>query len=274
MTVGIGQHPEPDSSPGGDGARGAIVRAYAVHLLTAAGIVPLLLATMEIARSQPRPAWVFLWLAAAVVIDSIDGPLARRAQVKRWAAAIDGRKIDDIVDFLGFTFLPLLLTWRMGWVPGEARLAWLWIVPALITSLFGFAHRGAKDEAGGFFRGFPSYWNVCAFHFGLFAAALPAAGAWINAALLLALAALTVAPIWLVYPNLAPTPWRWPILGGALAWLALLVAMLPFYPDRVPGWLTLVSLLYPLFYFAISFHLARNRHSISATSKPPEPPGT
>lgn len=260
MMAVIRRHPDAGSSAGGDGARGAVVRAYCVHLLTASGIVAMLLAVMEIARSDPRPAWVFLWLAIALVIDSIDGPLARRAQVKTWAAAIDGRKIDDIVDYLGFTFIPLVLVWRMGWVPGAASISWLWIVPALLTSLFGFAHTGAKDESGGFFRGFPSYWNICAFYFGLFAAALPSAGPWINATLLLTLAALTVAPIWLIYPNLAPAPYRWPILGGAIIWLILLVAMLPLYPSRVPGWLTLVSLLYPIFYFAISFFLAPLSH--------------
>jgi phosphatidylcholine synthase len=264
-----GHHPKPDSCAGGDGARGEVFGAYAVHLLTALGIVPMLLAAMEIARSAPRPAWVFFWLAVALVIDSIDGPLARRAQVKRWAAAIDGRKIDDLVDYLGFTFIPLVLVWRMDWLPGEPELSWLWIAPALVTSLFGFAHAGAKDESGGFFRGFPSYWNVCAFYFGLFAAALPAAGPWINATMLLVLAALTVAPIWLVYPNLAPPPWRWPILGGAILWLVVTLAMLPFYPNRVPGWLTLVLLLYPLFYFAISFHLSRKRPSQATTSAPP-----
>lgn len=241
-------------------SRGARYRAYAVHLLTAAGVVPLLLAAIEIAREEPRPVRVFTWLIIAVLIDAIDGPLARLAHVKRFAPAIDGRKIDDIVDYLGFSFLPLLLVWRMGWVPGDPALSWLWIAPALVASLFGFAHTAAKDESGGFFRGFPSYWNIAAFYFGLSAAAMPVAGPWINAAVLLGFAGLTVAPVWFVYPNLAPAPWRWPVLTGALAWLALLAAMLPFYPNRVPGWLTLLSLAYPVFYIFVSAQ-ARMKHS-------------
>ena len=61
--------------------------------------------------------YVFLALAAAVMVDATDGPLARRAEVKRWMPSIDGRTIDDIVDYLTYTFVPLLLMWRMGWLP-------------------------------------------------------------------------------------------------------------------------------------------------------------
>ena len=244
-----------DSQPDA-GQRG--LAAYAVHLLTALGIVPLLLAALEICRPEPQPVRVFLWLILATIVDSIDGPLARRAHVKRFAPAIDGRTIDDIVDYIGFTFVPLLLVWRMAWLP-EGPAMWLWIAPALIASLFGFANTQAKDESRGLFRGFPSYWNIAAFYFGLTAAALPAAGPWINATVLLGLALLTLAPVWFIYPNVAPPPWRWPVLVGALLWLALLVAMLPRYPQGVPGWLTCLSLIYPAAYVAISVHLVRKQ---------------
>ncbi len=247
--------PHPQHPPAPRSSRQALA-AYAVHLLTASGILLLLAAAMELTR-EPDPVRVFVWLIAATLIDAIDGPLARRFQVKRFAADIDGRKIDDIVDYLGFTFLPLLLVWRIGWVPGPANLSWLWIAPALLASLFGFANVVAKDESAGFFRGFPSYWNIVAFYLGLSAVHLPQAGPWINGLILLILAALTVAPIWLLYPNLAPRPWRVSVLGGAFAWCILLLAMLPFYPHRVPGWLTLLSLVYPAFYLVLSIHLAR-----------------
>lgn len=247
--------------------RAPVARAYAVHLLTASGIAFLFLSAMEIAQSEPRPVYVFAWLIAATLVDAIDGPLARRFHVKRFAPSIDGRTIDDIADFIGFTFLPLLLVWRMNWLPGDADIAWLWIAPALIASLFGFANLAAKDESAGFFRGFPSYWNIAAFYFGLSAAALPRAGPWINAMILIAFTAMTVAPVWFLYPNLAPRPWRWPVLIGAFIWLALLLAMLPFYPNGVPGWLIGLSLVYPAFYLLLSLYLhprrARNGTSMA-----------
>src|SRR5690606_1358147 len=94
------------------------VAAYAVHLLTASGVLLALAAAIEVASAAPDPRRVLLVLAAAIVIDAIDGPLARAAHVERHAPAIAGRTIDDIVDYLCYAFLPLLLVLRMGWAAG------------------------------------------------------------------------------------------------------------------------------------------------------------
>lgn len=245
-----------------DGSLGQRARAYAVHGYTASGVVLALFAAAEICAASPDAARVFLLLAGAVLIDATDGPLARRWQVKRWAPGIEGRTIDDIVDYLTYTFLPLLLILRMGWVPWPAA---VWIVPALVASLFAFANTGAKDEGGGFFLGFPSYWNVVAFYAGLW---YPLHGPWPNAVMLLGLATLTVAPVRFVYPNLAPRPWRLPLLLGAGVWLATLLFMLPDYP-RAPGWLVWLSLAYPALYTALSVHLARGRPATARGSAHP-----
>jgi phosphatidylcholine synthase len=242
-------------------------RAYAVHLLTASGVVAALLAVAELMQEAPDERVVFAWLVVAVLIDAVDGPLARAWQVQRFAPHIDGRTIDDIVDYLTFTFVPLLLVWRMGWVPlapGVPGLAW--IAPALIASLLGFAHVGAKDEAAGYFRGFPSYWNVAAFYAGLAFYGFGEAGQWLNGLVLLALAALTVSPVRFLYPNLAPRPWKLPVLLGAAAWLAVLLAMLPVY-RKVPAWLVAVSLIYPAFYATLSVLIDPQWHSPNASEK-------
>jgi phosphatidylcholine synthase len=225
------------------------LRAAALHVYTASGAALAFLATAEIASADPDPRLVLLLLAAAVVVDATDGPLARRWEVKRWLPQIDGRRIDDLVDYLTYTFVPLLLVWRMGWVPDPAL---IWILPALVASLFGFANTGIKDEAGGFFLGFPSYWNVVAFYAGPF---YQLYGATLNAAILLLLAVATVLPLRFIYPNLAPRPWRGPVVLGALLWLAAMLAMLPAYP-RVAAWALWLSLLYPAFYVGLSFRLA------------------
>jgi len=235
------------------GTPGQRARAYAVHLYTASGVALAFWAAAETCGPAPDPRVVLALFAATVVIDATDGPLARAWEVKRWAPSIDGRTIDDIVDYLTYTFLPLLLVWRMGWLPAPAA---AWVVPALVASLFGFANAGAKDEGGGFFLGFPSYWNVVAFYAGIGHHFL---GAWPNAAMLLALAALTVAPVRFLYPNLAPRPWRLPLIAGATLWLAILLALLLLGYPRVPAWLALLSLVYPAFYVALSAHLARQR---------------
>jgi phosphatidylcholine synthase len=230
----------------------ARARAAAVHLYTASGVALAFLATAAICAPAPDSRTVFLLLALAVLVDATDGPLARRWEVKRWLPSIQGRTIDDIVDYLTYTFVPLLLVWRMGWVPEPAV---LWIVPALVASLFGFANAGIKDEAGGFFLGFPSYWNVVAFYAGpLHDHYGPAP----NAVALLLLALATLLPLRFLYPNLTPRPWRTPVILGALLWLGAMLAMLPDYP-RVPPWAVWLSLLYPAFYVALSFRLAARR---------------
>ena len=226
------------------------VRAALVHLYTASGVLLALLAAMELCAPSPDPRRVLLALAVAVVIDATDGTLARRWEVKRVLPAIDGRTIDDIVDYLTYTFVPLLLIWRMGWVPAPGA---LWIAPALMASLFGFANTGAKDEGGGFFLGFPSYWNVVAFYAGFIQRLY---GPGVNAAILLALALLTVLPVRFLYPNLAPRPWRVPVVAGAILWLGFMLWLLPDYPGA-PAGLVWLSLLYPAFYVGLSLRLAR-----------------
>jgi phosphatidylcholine synthase len=185
-------------------------------------------------------------------VDATDGPLARRWEVKRWLPAIEGRTIDDLVDYLTYTFVPLLLVWRMEWVPEPAA---MWIAPALVASLFGFANVAAKDEAGGFFLGFPSYWNVVVFYAGFVHRIY---GPWANAAVILVLAVLTVLPVRFLYPNLAPAPWRTPVIVGALIWLGVMLWMVPTYP-RAPLWAVWLSLVYPAFYFGLSYRLTRRR---------------
>ena len=230
----------------------AQVRAAAVHVYTASGVLFAFVAAVELCSARPDPRVVFLLLALAVLVDATDGPLARRWEVKRSLPAIDGRTIDDIVDYLTYTFVPLLLIWRMEWVPEPAA---VWIAPALIGSLFGFANTGIKDEKGGFFLGFPSYWNVVAFYAGLLG---PRYGLGVNAAALLLLALATLLPIRFLYPNLTPRPWRAPVILGAVVWLGVMLAMLPDYP-RVPDWAVWLSLLYPAFYIGLSLRLAARR---------------
>jgi phosphatidylcholine synthase len=238
------------------------VAAYAVHVFTASGVVLALLAADEVAAPSPQPKLVFLYLAIQVLIDALDGPMARAVHIKTRASRIDGRTIDDIVDYLTYTFIPLLLIWRMGWAPSPG--GW-WVAPAMVASLFGFANTAAKDEQGGFFLGFPSYWNIIAFYCGIWHALFGSAGMWLNAIVIVALTILTVLPVRFIYPNLAPRPWKLPTMGGALVWLVLLAWMWTRYP-MPPRWLMWLSLIYPAFYIALSAWLDVRSRQISAAA--------
>jgi phosphatidylcholine synthase len=236
--------------------------AWAVHIYTASGILFALLATLELCKSEPDPRMVFVWLIVAVLIDATDGPLARRIEVKKVLPHISGRTIDDIVDFATFTFIPMLLVARMEWVPQPVL---LFVAPALITSLLGFSNAGAKDESGGFFLGFPSYWNIVAFYLGISAAYGLVV---LNAAVVLALAVLTVLPVGFIYPNLAPRRWKLPIMLGAAIWAVLVVAMMLTRYPKPPGWMIALSLVYPVFYTAVSL-IEYRKHKRSAAASTP-----
>jgi len=233
--------------------------AYLVHLLTASGVIPAALAAHELTQGDCDPRLVFVYLLLATLIDAIDGPLARRFHVKKHAASIDGRVIDDLLDYLTFAFLPLMLIWRMQWMPTSYGFT---VVFAMVASLLGFAHREAKDEARGVFRGFPSYWNLFAIYAGVFSTQI---SPWLTAVTLWTLSVLTIAPVWLLYPNLAPRPWKKPIMIGGLFWTAGLVAMLGWDYPRTPIWLVALTLVYPVFY---AFASIRHAASSEPTMRP------
>ena len=226
------------------------IRAYSVHLLTASGVVISGLIASSIWAGAYRNA--FLLMIAAVLIDAIDGPLARLVRVHDACPEIDGRKLDDLVDYLNYTFLPIMLLCHANWLPHPVM---LWAAAPLLASLFGFAHSGAKEDQAGFFRGFPSYWNIVVFYVAVW---LHRYGPWPVLAVVLLLSLLTVVPIHMIYPNRAPR-WRGLFVGGSGAWLVTLIVLLVQYPDVSDLWIGL-SLVYPAFYVAASVYLAAACH--------------
>jgi phosphatidylcholine synthase len=221
------------------------VAAYGVHCYTALGLLCGALAAANILQADNRTA--FLWMIVAVLIDATDGTLARRLRVKEAVPHIDGRKLDDIVDYLNYTFLPLLLIGWAGWLPEPV---WLWASIPLIASVFAFSHTGAKEEHDGFFLGFPSYWNIFAFYVAVW---LRHYGDYVVLGVALVLSLLSVLPVRFIYPN-RPPRWKGFFLGGATVTLGLAVLILLQYPEQ-NGWLVAMSLVYPAAYVVLSVYL-------------------
>ncbi len=135
--------------------------AWGAHGLTSLGLVLAAgMAVLIVEGSEGSLRLALLLMAAAILLDAVDGPLARGVGVGDALPQVDGRRLDDLIDFHTFTSLPLLLVWRTGLLPGGW--GWLLLLP-LLASAYGFSRTEAKT-GDGYFLGFPSYWNVVAFY--------------------------------------------------------------------------------------------------------------
>jgi phosphatidylcholine synthase len=221
--------------------------AWLVHIYTASGALCAFFGTLAVFSSRYRDA--FLLMALATFLDATDGVLARAAAVKEVLPGFDGARLDDIVDYLTFVFLPALLLYQSGALPS----GWGALVASciLLSSAYGFASGDAKTDDH-FFTGFPSYWNIVALY--LYAAKVPPA---INAVILIGLAALVFVRIGYVYPTRTPTLRTLTLVLGSI-WALLIIAVIYRLPD-VPGVLLAASLFFPAYYIALSLVLQMRR---------------
>lgn len=231
--------------------------AWGVHFYTALGLAAAAGMAMFLVRGGSDAfRWSFVLMLVATLIDATDGLMARRVGVKRVLPNFDGRKLDDLTDFLNYTFLPLLLIWRADLLP--AGLHYLLLLP-LLASAYGFCQIQAKTDDG-YFLGFPSLWNVVAFY--LYVLHPPG---WLALGVLVLLSLLTFVPSRYLYPSQPGSLNAFSNVLGA-AWACLLAWILLDLPaghDPVgPGTtrrLALISLFYPAFYMAASWLITLRR---------------
>ena len=159
------QTTEPDSAPATSRTRTA---AFAVHIFTAMGAGIALLAMLEAVREHW--ATMFGWLGVALIIDAIDGPLARRLDVVRLQPNWSGEVLDLVVDFVTYVFVPAYAITASGMLlPVAAPMLGIGI---MVSGALYFADRRMK-ASDNHFRGFPALWNAAAFY--LFLLHLPPA---------------------------------------------------------------------------------------------------
>ncbi len=231
---------------------------WGVHLLTASGAVVGVWCLVAIHEARYQQA--FLGMVVAVLIDAVDGPLARLAKVKEVLPMFDGSKLDDLVDYLNYVVVPILLIHDAHLLPAWGSL-WILTLP-LLASAYRFCHASAKTPDH-FFTGFPSYWNIVAFYFYTWKTPL-----WFNATFIVFAAAMVLVPIKYVYPG-RTGPFRPLTIGLGILWGVVLVIILWQFPDPSPG-LVSWSLLYPIYYTALSFAL--HWRSLSAGRGPSSGP--
>ena len=191
--------------------------AFGVHVFTALGAGFALIAMLEAVREH----WanMFAWLGVALIVDGIDGPIARKLDVVRLQPNWSGEVLDLVVDFVTYVFVPAYAITASGMLlPTAAPLLGIGIVT---SSALYFADRRMK-AADNHFRGFPALWNVAAFY--LFLLHPPPALATLGVAILIA---LTFAPFHVLHP-IRVVRLRWLTLWLVAAWAVLALVVLAY----------------------------------------------
>jgi phosphatidylcholine synthase len=164
--------------------------AFLVHVFTASGAALGLLA-MVAAVGADFPL-MFVWLGLALVVDGVDGTLARKLDVAERLPRWSGETLDLVVDFVTYVFVPAYVVAAAGLMPRHLELAAGILI--VVTGGLYFADRRMKT-ADNYFRGFPALWNLAAFYL-----LLLRPDPWIGVGAVVLLAGLSFAPFPFVHP--------------------------------------------------------------------------
>ena len=165
-------------------------RAFSVHLLTASGSFLAFLSL--VAASEERWTAMFWWLGLALLVDGIDGPIARKLQVKEILPTWSGDTLDNIIDYVTYVLIPAFALYQRGFMgPGLSFLSAALIV---VTSAVYYADTGMKTKEN-FFKGFPVVWNMIVFT--LF---VMEPGEWVSFGVVVIAAVTTFLPINFLHP--------------------------------------------------------------------------
>ncbi len=218
---------------------------WCVHLYTAMGLVAAAaIAVLLVQGGIEAYRRVFLLMAAATLIDATDGTFARWVRIKEVLPGFDGRRLDDLVDFLTYTFLPLLLIWRASLLPDNCD---VFLLLPLLASAYGFCQTAAKTDDG-YFLGFPSYWNVIAFYLYV----LQPLSGWFALGVVVLFALLTFVPSRYLYPTQRGLLNQITSLIGTF-WAILLIFIIWNMPENSTRRLAVLSLVFPAWYLAASW---------------------
>lgn len=214
------------------------MKALSVHLLTATGAVLSMLAML--AAVEERWSLMFLWLVVALVVDGIDGPLARRYDTKTNWPTYDGVLMDLIVDYLTYVFIPAYALFKSGLLTGWT--GWLAIIVIVYGSVIYFADTRMKTRDNSF-AGFPACWNMVVLV--LFATE---PGEWLTLLIVVALTATMFTNLKFIHP-VRTARWRPLSLAVAILWVAFAAwaAWVDFAAGSVAHWGLALTSLYLTF---------------------------
>ncbi len=136
---------------------------FLIHLLTGLGLIAGLFALISVMNNNQKEA--FLWLGVAFLIDSVDGTLARKFNVKKNFPSIDGKMLDSIIDFFNYVIIPSVMIYWFNYVPDHFIL----LIPAtlILISIYSYVNLNILTNDN-YYNGFPAIWNVIILYFYIF----------------------------------------------------------------------------------------------------------
>lgn len=167
------------------------VAAWSVHVLTLSGLLWAVLAMLALIDRDATSMW--LWLGIALLVDGVDGTLARAARVKEVIPWFDGGVVDIVVDYLTWTFIPAMFL-LVALPVGPRPLAAVLTVLILASSMFCYANIGWKSSDN-YFVGFPAAWNIV-----VLVMYLMGTGAVLNTIVVVVLSVAAVIPLHYTHP--------------------------------------------------------------------------
>jgi phosphatidylcholine synthase len=228
---------------------GRRIAAAAVHAFTATGVVCALMATLAVAEGAYGRC--FAWLGLALLIDGIDGTFARLVGVKYAMPRVSGDKLDLVVDYTTYVFVPVLALLHAKIFAGALGL--LLAGAVLMSSLYHFVDEGNKSTDN-CFVGFPAIWNVVAFYF--FAVPLPG---WLVTSVVAACVALTFVPMRCVHPMRVERLFVTNVAVSGLWLLAAAYVVWKGFPADLPSTVVLLAVAAYMLWLTLTWPLSRWR---------------
>lgn len=212
---------------------------WAVHLLTASGAALALVAAIFAAEGQWQV--VFLLLGIAMIVDGVDGPLARRLDVRARIPWFDGGTLDLVVDYSTYVLVPAFVLAQSGLLSKPFAIIAAFIV-AIVGALYFADTRMKTPDAA--FRGFPAVWNAVVYQLMVYKLPEP-----LTLLIIAALAILTFSPVEFVHPLRVK---RWRPLTIAMVILWALLAIVALAANLDPGPPVVIAFAAVSFYFAVA----------------------
>ena len=181
--------------------------AWAAHFFTASGLIFGFLGLIAILNGEQTLGFLFMGLA--LVIDGVDGTLARYVNVEEVLPEVDGSTLDNVIDMFNYSILPVLMIYWFSMVP--YNLVNVSCIAILLASCYTFADKNIKTSDY-YFKGFSALWNLLVFF--LFILEF---GLWFNFIAICACLVMTFVPVKIIHP-LRVKELRTPSLTILIVW--------------------------------------------------------